>query len=87
MAEQLDVRLVLEANWVGDAGRVCDLLSEHGVRTVQQLSALTEDRLREWGINDSAVYRWALPDAQSLTHELATSPHTLYTLKQRLLVS
>ena len=88
MAEQLDLRLVLEANYVTQyAGRVCDLLSEHGVRTVQQFSALTEERLREWGINDDYVYVYTLPRAQSLTDELATSPHTLSTLKQELLVS
>ena len=87
MAEQLDLRVVLEANTVKDAGRVCDLLSEHGVRTVQQFSALKEERLREWGINDLNVYYRALLKAQSLTRELATSPHTLSTVKQRLLVS
>ena len=84
MAEQLDVRLVLEANYVRDAGRMCDLLSKHGVRTVQQFSALTEERLREWGIDE---YSYALPRAQSLTDKLATSPHTLPTVKQQLLVS
>ena len=88
MAEQLDLRLLLEANnYVEDAGRVCDLLSEHGVRTVEEFSALSEERLREWGINDWRVYQYALPAAQSLTRELATSPHTLSTLKQQLLVS
>ena len=87
MAEQIDVRLVLETNYLRDAGQVCNLLSEHGVRTVQQFSALTEERLREWGIRDSRVLYRALPDAQSLTDELATSPHTLSTLKQQLLVS
>ena len=88
MAEQLDLRLVLEANYVTQyAGRVCDLLSEHGVRTVQQFSALTKERLLEWGIYDINVRVFALPDVQSLTHELATSLHTLSTLKQQLLVS
>ena len=87
MAEQLDLRLVLEANQVTDAGRVCDLLSEHGVRTVQQFSALTEERLLEWGIDDVFVRYVALPKAQSLTHELATSPQTLSIVKQQLLVS
>ena len=88
MAEHIDVRLVLETTYgVTDAGRVCHLLSEHGVRTVQQFSHLTEERLREWGIYDYRVYDYALPDARSLTRELATSPHTLSTLKQQLLVS
>ena len=87
MAEQIEVRLVLETNYVEDAGRVCDLLSEHGVRTVEQFSALSEERLREWGIDDLDVYYRALPKAQSLTRELATSPHTLSTVKQQLLVS
>ena len=87
MAEQLNVRLVLETNRVRDAGRVCDLLSKRGVRTVQQFSALTEKRLREWGINNLYVYYSALRDAQSLTRELATNPHTLSTVKQQLLVS
>ena len=87
MAEQLDVRLVLEANLVRDAGQVCDQLSKHGVRTVHQFAALTKERLSEWGINDHFVYYNALSAAQSLTHELATSPHTLSTVKQRLLVS
>ena len=87
MAEPIDVRLVLETNKVKDAGRVCDLLSEHDVRTVEQFSALSEERLRQWGINEWNVDRYALPAAQSLTHVLATSPHTLSTLKQQLLVS
>ena len=87
MAERLDLKLVLEANLVEDAGRVCDLLSERGVRTVKQFSAMTEERLREWGIDDPGVYNWALPAAQSLSHELATSPHHLSTIKQQLLVS
>ena len=87
MAEQLDVRLVLEANEVRDAGRVCDLLSQHDVSTVKQFSGLTEERLREWGIDDYDVKYRVLPKAQSLTRELATSPHTLSTVKQQLLVS
>ena len=88
MAEQLDVRLVLVTTvGVRDAGRVCDLLSEHGVRTVQQFSALAEERLREWGIDDYRVYNRALSKAQSLTREIATSPHTLSIVKQQLLVS
>ena len=87
MAEQIDVRLVLETNEVEDAGRVCDLLSKRGVRTIQQFSALTEERLLEWGIDDSDVYDEALEDAQSLTHKLASSPRTLSTVKQQLLVS
>ena len=87
MAEQLDLGLVLEANLVWNAGRVCDLLSDHGVRTVQQFSAMTEERLREWDIGYSEVYDYALPAAQSLTRELATSPLTLSTVKQQLLVS
>ena len=87
MAEQLDLRIVLEGYGVSDAGRVCDLLSEHGVRTVQQFTALTKERLREWGIDDWNVYGRVLPSAQSLTRQLATSPHTLSTLKQQLLVS
>ena len=89
MAEQIELGLVLEANGVGDAVRVCNLLSEHGVSTVQQFSAMTEERLREWGIDDYHVYDYALLKAQSLTRELATSPHvhTLSTLKQQLLVS
>jgi len=87
MAEQLDVRLVLEANGAKNAGRVCGLLSEHDVRTVEQFSALSKERLREWGINERNVYRYALRNAQSLTDELATSPHTLSTVKQQLLVS
>ena len=87
MAEHLDVRLVLEANGVENAVRVCDLLSEHGVRTVQQFSTVTKESLRKWGINDLRVYHWALRNAQSLTREVATSPHTLSTLKQQLLVS
>ena len=87
MAEQLDVRLVLETNYVDDAGRVCDLLSEHDVRTVEQFSALSDERLQQWGIDDYDVKYHALPKARSLTRELATSPHTLSTVKQDLLVS
>ena len=85
MAEQLDVRLVLETtDGVRDAGRICDLLSQHGVRTVKQFSAVTHERLHKWGIND---YYSALFKARSLTRELATIPHTLPTVKQQLLVS
>ena len=87
MAEQLDVRLVLETNYVEEAGRVCDLLSQLGVKTVQQFSTMTEKRLLEWGIDDYNVYHFARHEAQSLTRELATSPHTLPTVKQQLLVS
>ena len=87
MDEQIDVRLFLETNHVWDAGWWCDLLSEHGVRTVEQFTDLTEERLREWGIDDDYVLYYALDHAQSLTRELATSPHTLSTVKQRLLVS
>ena len=87
MAEQLDLRVVLEANQVKYAGQVCDLLSALGVRTVEQFSAMTKERLREWGINDYHVYSWALDDAQSLTDEQVTSPHRLSTVKQQLLVS
>ena len=87
MAEQLDLRVVLEANRVKDTGRVCDLLSARGVRTVEQFSAMTKEWLEEWGINDYHVYSWAHGDAQSLTDEQATSPHRLSTLKQQLLVS
>ena len=87
MAEQLDLRLVLEASSVEDAGRVCDILSLYGVRTAQQFTALTKEWLRKRGIRDWNVHHHALPDAQSLTRELETSPHTLSTLKQQLLVS
>ena len=88
MAEQIDVRLVLDTTYgVTDAGRVCDLLSGHGVRTVEEFSALTGERLRQWDIYDPFVRNCALPAAQSLTHELTTSPHTLSTVKQQLLVS
>ena len=87
MAEQLDVRLVLEATYgVRNVGRVYDLLSEHGVRTVEQFSVLTSDRLLEWGIDDYYVRNYARPDAQTLTQELATSPQSLSTVKQQLLV-
>ena len=48
---------------------------------------LSKERLLEWGIYDINVRVVALPDVQSLTHELATSPHTLSTVKQQLLVS
>ena len=87
MAEPLDVRLVLEANRVEDAGRVCDLLSQIGVRTIEQFSAVTEERLLEWGIDDSDVHDYALLAAQALTQELVTSPQSLSTVKQQLLVS
>ena len=87
MAEQIELGLVLEANGARDATQCCDLLSEHGVRTVQQFSAQTREKLREWGIDEYHVLYRALPNAQSLTDELATSPHTLPTVKQQLLVS
>ena len=86
MAEQLDLGLLLEANGARNAVQACDLLSGHGVRTVQQFSTMTKERLREWGIDDY-VRNSALRDAQSLTRELTTSPHTLSTVKQQLLVS
>ena len=87
MAEQLDLGLLLEANGARNAVRACDLLSGHGVRTVQQFSTMTKERLREWGIDDYNVRNSALSDAQSLNRKLATSPHTLSTVKQQLLVS
>lgn len=90
MDEHLDVKLVLETNDVRDVERWCELLSRHGVGTVQQLSAWTGNRLiecaREWGIDDYYVRYYALPKAQKLTQELVTSPQNLATIRQELLV-
>ena len=68
MAELLLLKIVLEDNDVTDAGRLCEQLSEHGVGTVKQFAALTEERLLEWGINDYNVSVKALRHAQELMH-------------------
>ena len=93
MAEQLDVKLVLETNGLENAGRLCELLSKHGVGNVYQFSTLTEERLsglaRESGMDDYMYFfvrSQALPKAQKLTQELVTSPQNLAIVKQQLLV-
>ena len=86
-AEQIDVKLFLESNGVEDYGRLCDLLSKHGIGTVEQFSALAGERLLEWGIRDYRVHIYALPRAQTLTQALVSSPQNLFTVKQQLLVS
>ena len=82
MAGQLAVKLLLEANGVGDAERYCQLLSGHGVETIKQFADLTWVRLRQWGINDVGVRSTALDHAK----RLMTSPRDVGTVKQQLLV-
>ena len=89
MAEQLDLKLVLEANEVKDAGGLCQQLYEHGVTALNQFATLSNERLRDWGIVDyddcgyDNVCDRALPHAQEL---LRNSTHDLTTIKQQLLV-
>ena len=82
MAGHLDLKLVLEANSVRDVARWSQKLGRHGISTLGQLAALSEERLREWGIEDYGVCYRALRNAQ----ELVASPQDLATMKQELLV-
>ena len=52
--DQVDLKLLLEANRVEDAGPVCQQLHEHGVTTFSQFAELSERTLVEWGITNSA---------------------------------
>ena len=83
MTDQLELKLVLEANDVRDIGRLCQQLSEHGVSTLGQFTELSEERLAEWGIRDyRAVRNCALRHAR----KLRDSTKDLATIKQQLLV-
>ena len=84
MADQLDLKLVLEANGVADAGQVCQQLSEHGVTTLQHFATLSKESLLEWAIYDRYAYvrDHALPHAR----KLLASREDLFTIKQQLLV-
>lgn len=84
MADQLELKLVLEANDMRDIGRLCQQLSEHGVSTLGQFTELSEERLAEWGIRDyRAVRNCALRHARKLSRN---STQDLATIKQQLLV-
>ena len=85
-ADQLDLKLLLEANEVKDPGRVCQQLREHGVTTFSQFAALSEETLLVWGIADGYydyVCYYALSHAQKL---LRNSPLDLAAIRQQLLV-
>ena len=83
-ADRLDLlKLLLEANDVGDPGRVYQQLHEHGVTTLTRFAELSEGTLREWHIDDSRVYNRALPHARRL---LRDSSHDLAAIRQQLLV-
>ena len=78
MAHQLDLKLVLEAIGVNNAGQVCQqLYSAHGVSTLQQSAALSE-----WNIADRHLRSYVLTRAR----ELMTSTQDFATLEQQLLV-
>ena len=47
MAVKLDISVLLEA---AGAEEYIQTLSDHGVVTIDQTAALTEERLKEWGI-------------------------------------
>ena len=85
--DHVDLKLLLEANAVEDAGRVCQQLHEHGVTTLTRFAELSEGTLREWGIVTydffDRVSYYALPYAQQL---LEDSSHNLAAIRQQLLV-
>ena len=83
--DQLDLKLLLEANRVEDPKRVFQLLYEHGVTTLTEFAELSVETLtlREWDINDYHVFNWALPHAQRL---LVDSSPDLAAIRQQLLV-
>ena len=84
--DQLNLKLLLEANAVEDPGRVCQQLYEHGVTTLTQFAELNVETLVEWGIAydkyEDMCYG-ALPDAQAL---LRDSSHDFAAIRQQLLV-
>ena len=80
-ADQLDL-LKLEANYVGDLGRVCQQLHEHGVTTLTRFDELSKGTLHEWHIYDTRVYDYALPYPQVLLD----SSHDLAAIRQELMV-
>ena len=83
-ADQLDLlKLLLEANCVGNRGRVCQQLYQHGVTTLTRFAELSLGTLREWGITDYYVSKWALPHAKEL---LRDSSHDPAAIRQQLLV-
>ena len=86
-AAQLDLlKLLLEANDVGNLGRRCQQLHEHGVTTLTQFAELSVETLVEWGIATYSFLdhvRSALFHAQQL---LRDSPHDLAAIRRELLV-
>ena len=84
MSGQLDLKLVLEAYVVKDATRVCQQLSEYGVRTLKQFATLTKKKFCEWDMND---YFLDVDSALCRAQELLTcSQQDLASNKQLLLV-
>ena len=82
-ADQLDLlKLLLEVNSVGDPGRLCEQLYEHGVTTLSHFAALREGTLEEWDVAYYYVYS-ALSHAREL---LRDSSHDLAAIRQELLV-
>ena len=80
--DQVDLKLLLEANAVEDAGRACQQLHEHGVTTLTRFAELSWQTLYKWNI-DSRVSGQALSHAQRL---LRYSSHDLAAIRQQLLV-
>ena len=84
--DQLDFKLFLEANSVGEPGQVCQDLYKHGVTTITQFAGLSVETLLKWGIADDDVddvCDKALPHAQELVRY---SSHDLDAIRQQLLV-
>ena len=80
---QLDLKLLLEANGVKDAGRVCQKLYEHGVTTLTEFAELSVATLKEWVITEYSVCTTARRHAQAL---LVDNSHDLSAIRQQLLV-
>ena len=83
--DQVDLKLLLEANNVEDAGRACQQLHEHGVTTLTRFAELSVGTLREWGI----AYSYSDNVCDALRHAqrlLRDSSHDLAAIRQQLLV-
>ena len=82
--DQLDLlKLLLEANDVGEPRLVCQRLYEHGVTTITKFAELSVEKLEEWDIAAIGVLYGALPHARRL---LRDSSHDLAAIRQQLLV-
>ena len=86
MAVKLDISVLLEA--VG-AESYTQTLADHGVVTIEQIAALTEERLIEWGIFINYMYSRRVPiaiqDLIQKAKELLSSRDDV--VQQELLVS